>query len=551
MQKQSSRPSGRARTGLAFNLIGSTILLLTVFGIIVSSVGLYSYTEAFKLEYSASTFHMADTATTLLNGDHVDDYLAGAETEEYLRLQNELDIYCQKLHVSLLYVIRVDRSDYGKFVSVFNSVNNTVDNTQYTPWALGYERETTNDEYRQKYRALYEQSVPYETVYRTKTTGGIHPHITTLVPVKNTEGEVVALLCIQRPISELYEARRPYLARIAVLTVLLAAIAAAFYALFIRRQIVSPLTKVSQEASRFARENVRGDDLGRISRVKEIDNLAVSIDKMETDMIVSMQNLTAVTADKERITAELTLASSIQENSIPNIFPAYPDRDEFDIHASMTPAKEVGGDFYNFFLIDDDHLALVIGDVSGKGIPAALFMMVTNILISDRLRMGSSPADTLTFVNADLCEHNRADMFVTLWIGILELSTGTLTASNAGHEYPAIRYPDGSFELFRDKHGLAAAAMDGIRYKEYTVAMQPGTKLFVYTDGVPEATDSSGSMFGTARMLDALNRAPDASPQEVLQTVRHAVDGFVSEAEQFDDLTMLCIEYKKAGKNHE
>ncbi|MBS7263207.1 MAG: SpoIIE family protein phosphatase [Eubacteriales bacterium] len=452
------------------------------------------------------------------------------------------------MNVSLVYLIQVDRSDYGRFVSVFNSVNNSVDDTEYTPWELGHKRNTTNDEYRRKYQALYEGRTTYETLYRTQTTDGQHPHITTLVPVRNTAGDVVGILCVQRPIRELADARRPYLINIAVFTVLLAAAVSVFYAIYIRKQFIIPLTKVSKEATRFAQENVKGESLVSISKFKEIRNLGDSVDTMETDMLNYIENLTAITAEKERIGAELSLASTIQENSVPNIFPPFPERTDFDIYASMTPAKEVGGDFYNFFLIDEDHLAMVIGDVSGKGIPAALFMMVTNILISDRAHMGGTPAEILAFVNHNLCAHNKADMFVTIWLGILELSTGMLTASNAGHEYPAFKHPGVGFELLKDKHGMALGAMDAAKYKDYTVRLEPGTKLFIYTDGVPEATDGENRMFGLERMTGALNEAADATPGEVLKSVRRAVDGFVQGAEQFDDLTMLCMEFKELNQ---
>ncbi len=534
---------------MAFNIIGAIVLVLAIFALVVSLLGYASFTRAFFNEYAVTTYHMADTATTLINGDHLDDYLAGEETEEYLITKGYLDGYCKRISVSLIYVIEVDRSDYGRFVSIFNPVDNTVDNSSYTEWELGYERNTTNDEYRQKYRAIYEQGAPYETVYRVKTTDGQHPHITTMVPVKKSSGEVAAILCMQRPIREINDARRPYLRSIAVSTILLAIIASVLAAVFLRKQFVDPIRKVSREARRFAKENTKEEELGRISAFEEIAGLAASIDTMEAEMVSYIENLTRATAERERLGAELSLASTIQENSIPSVFPAFPDRTEFDIHAAMDPAKEVGGDFYNFFLIDDDHLGLVIGDVSGKGVPAALFMMVTNILISDRMLAGGSPAEILSDVNERVCSHNPADMFVTVWLGILELSTGKLTAANAGHEYPALRRAGGRFELLTDKHGFVIGGMSGMSYQEYDLQLKSGDKLFVYTDGVPEAMAPDGSMFGKERTLAALNEDADASPEQILKHVREAVDGFVRDAEQFDDLTMLCVEYKgKDGK---
>ena len=252
--------------------------------------------------------------------------------------------------------------------------------------------------------------------------------------------------------------------------------------------------------------------------------------------------------DSSRIEAELTMASSIQADMLPNIYPAFPERTEFDIYASMDPAKEVGGDFYDFFLVDDDHLCIVMADVSGKGVPAALFMMASKIILANNALLGKSPAQILTDTNAAICSNNRGELFVTVWLGILELSTGKLTASNAGHEYPALRHKDGSFELVRYKHSFVVGGLEKMEYTQYELQLEPGSKLFLYTDGVPEATDKDNKAFGTERMLDALNEDADASPKELLSRVKGAVDRFVKSSEQFDDLTMLCFEFKEKSK---
>ena len=209
----------------------------------------------------------------------------------------------------------------------------------------------------------------------------------------------------------------------------------------------------------------------------------------------------------------------------------------------MSSAKEVGGDFYDFFLIDEDHLCLLIADVSGKGIPGALFMMASKIILESCAMLGRSAAEILNKTNEAVCSKNQADMFITVWLGILEISTGKLTAVNAGHEYPVVKTADGVFEIFKDKHGIVVGGMEDIQYKEYELQLEKGTKLFVYTDGVPEATDAQNRMFGSRRMLEALNEKPDATPQEVLESIHRAVDVFLDGAEQFDDMTMLCLEY--------
>ena len=241
---------------------------------------------------------------------------------------------------------------------------------------------------------------------------------------------------------------------------------------------------------------------------------------------------------------ELNMATEIQAGMLPSIFPAFPERAEFEIYASMDPAKEVGGDFYDFFMIDDDHIAIVIADVSGKGVPAALFMMSSKILINDHAIMGGSPAEILERVNKQVCKNNDAHMFVTVWLGILEISTGKLTTSSAGHEYPIINV-NGKYELLKDKHGLAVGAFKMSKYSNTEIQLKKGDSIFVYTDGVAEATDANNQLFGTERTVDALNAIPEgASQEDILAGVRAAVDAFVKEAPQFDDLTMVGLKYK-------
>ena len=532
------------RSSMAANVIGAIILLLVICGLLVSSIGMASFATAFKNEYATSTYHMADTATALINGDHLEDYLDGLESEEYEKTRSNLDIYCKKMSVSLIYVILVDRSDYGRFVSVFNSVDNSVDNSSYVPWELGHKRDTTNDEYRERYRALYEKESCFETIYRTHPTDGQHPHITTLVPVTKSSGEVAAILCMQRPMSELEEASRPFVQKIAFSTILLSIIAVAFAAVFFKRQVVEPVKIASDEASRFARENTKGKPIGKISKYEVNATPATSIDTMETDMVNYMEHLTTLTADKQRISTELSLATQIQATMMPHIYPAFPDRTEFDIYALMHPAKEVGGDFYDFFLIDEDHLCMVMADVSGKGIPAALFMMASKIILQSCAMLGQCAAEILTKTNEAICSNNQAGMFITVWLGILEISSGKLTAANAGHEYPVIKRADGAFEVMKDKHGLVIGALEGVRYREYELQFEPGMKLFLYTDGVPEASDAENRMFGLPRMLSALNADKDAGPEKLLNHVLDAMGDFVKDAEQFDDTTMLCLEYR-------
>lgn len=241
---------------------------------------------------------------------------------------------------------------------------------------------------------------------------------------------------------------------------------------------------------------------------------------------------------------ELTMASGIQEAVLPHVFPPFPEREEFDLYAVMDPAREVSGDFYDYFLIDEQHLAVLIADVSDKGVPAALFMMSARNLINYRAHQGGTPAEILTDVNAHIARENKTMMFVTVWMGILDLTSGVMVCASAGHEYPAVCGADGVFRIFRDKHGVMLGVMENAKYRDYELLLTPGSKIFVYTDGVPDANNADGEKFGLNRMETALNNAAAESPERILHNIRAEVDAFVNGAKQFDDLTMLCLEYK-------
>ena len=315
-------------------------------------------------------------------------------------------------------------------------------------------------------------------------------------------------------------------------------------AILLGTRIVKPLNTITNRIANLGEGNLEFKMEDAYRTGDEVEALAQSFAALSHKTVEYLETVQRVTAEKERIGAELSLATKIQASMLPNIFPPYPNRTEFDVFASMDPAKEVGGDFYDFFLVDEDHLGMVMADVSGKGVPAALFMMASKIILQSCAMLGQSPGEILTKTNEAICSNNQENMFVTVWVGILELSTGKLTAANAGHEYPILRHPGGAFEVYKDRHGLVLGGMPGLRYRQYELTLEPGSKLFLYTDGVPEATDADKQLFGMERTLAALNADPEAEPRQILKNVRRAVDDFVKDAEQFDDLTMLCLVYR-------
>ncbi len=335
-----------------------------------------------------------------------------------------------------------------------------------------------------------------------------------------------------------------------VLLALLVFVFAILGALAVAGRIVKPLERMTKRINMLGGSSdvFEMDDDYRTG--DEIEILAESFAALSEKTRNYITQITQITAEKERIGVELDMAAGIQAHMLPNIFPAFPDRDEFDIYATMGPAKEVGGDFYDFFMIGEDHLGMVVADVSGKGVPAALFSMIAKTMLKTQAQTRLSPERVLLEVNASLSEGNEEDMFVTVWLGVLEISTGELTYADAGHE-KLLLYQNGAWRFLPKAGGPALAMWDPedlalldekYRFRNRTVTLQPGDAIFQYTDGVTEATNADNELFGEARLLEAMNSAPSAKPEELLPHVRARIDAFVQDAPQFDDITMLGLQ---------
>lgn len=307
-------------------------------------------------------------------------------------------------------------------------------------------------------------------------------------------------------------------------------------------KITEPLITLKQDVEIISNGHL--DYRAQVHSNDEIGDLAISFNNMAHSLNEYIENLTSVTAEKERIGAELDVATHIQSSMLPCIFPAFPDRPEIDIFATMTPAKEVGGDFYDFFMVDNRHLAIVMADVSGKGVPAALFMVIGKTLIKDHTQPDRNLGDVFTEVNDLLCESNSEGLFITAFEGVLDLITGEFRFVNAGHEMPFISRGTGAFEPHKIRPGFVLAGMEGIRYRAGSLTLEPGDKIFQYTDGVTEATNEQNELYGMARLQDVLTSVADRKPDEILPAVKANIDAFVGNAPQFDDITMLCLEYK-------
>ena len=376
-------------------------------------------------------------------------------------------------------------------------------------------------------------------------------------PVRDADGNPVALVGVDISMDSVMQDRMNYLCNMILLMTIGVVVLCVLILIGVNKALVKPINMLSAAARSFVedRSSEKKDD-SAVSRLKirtgdEVETLCDSIKQMERDINDYITNLTAVTAEKERIGAELDVATHIQSSMLPNIFPAFPDRPEFDIYATMDPAKEVGGDFYDFFMVDERNLAVVMADVSGKGVPAALFMVIGKTLIKDHTLPDTDLANVFAEVNNILCESNSEDLFITAFEGVLDLLTGEFRFVNAGHEPPFISRAGDRFELYKIKPGFVLAGMEGMRFKGGSFTLSPGDKIFLYTDGVTEATNTDEELFGMERLEDSLNRVVDQSPEEILPAVKNDIDAFVGSAPQFDDITMLCLCYKEPMREEE
>ncbi len=544
----------------------NTLIIIIV---LVLSLGLAAFAYRVNSErvdkyYTQTTSNAARAIAAFVDGDKTEELLNAIKTDEFVKIREEameadgdqaliewlqerglydtytsiramLKTYKEKLGAEYVYLQSLEGTQSINIVDPDEAVLYTG---SYEDTPEGYEEHTTNE---------HIDSVVSHSEYGWLCSA--------YEPVVNSKGQNVAIVGVDINMNDVMDERQRFLTTMMVFAAALMIVSSMITVLLMRRIATKPLSMLAKATTGFV-----DDQTGYlkekiinlpINSKDEIGDLYEEIRGMQGRIVEYLDNLTTVTAEKERIGAELNIAAQIQADMLPRIFPPFPERTDFDIYATMDPAKEVGGDFYDFYMLDDDHLCMVMADVSGKGVPASLFMTIAKTLIKNRAQLGEKPAEILYNVNNQLCDGNDAELFVTVWLAIIELSTGKGVAANAGHEHPAIRRKDGSFELVLYRHAPAVATMEGIRFKEHEFQLHPGDSLFVYTDGVTEATNLNDELFGTQRMLDALNKDPNAIPKFLLQNVRDDIDEFVGSAPQFDDITMMGLKYTGPEKKNE
>ena len=556
--------------GLAFKFIVGLVILGVCIMAAAAAIGVRTFWHSITRQYNEMAYQTAKTAEGYFTEEEMAQYAeltyryntGGAsqeelekvmETERYQEIKSQLDKLCASMNANDIFVFvfnmdvlknydkEADERDEWKPM-YYISDSYPIEEQQFR---MG-DSSSIFQEYINDSVKAYETGVHADNYFISEGEYGYNT--SAMYPVVQ-DGKTIAFIGVEIPMSTLRGDVWDYLIRIIIVGIAVTIFLLLVFTMVLVRTLILPIKTVATAADEFVTNgNMLSDVLGKIRTNDEIKMLSDSVLKMEQDINDYIDNLTKVTAERERIGAELNVATQIQADMLPSIFPAFPDREELDIYATMTPAKEVGGDFYDFFMVDDRHLAMVMADVSGKGVPAALFMVIGKTLIKDHTTPGRSLGDVFTEVNNLLCESNKEGLFITAFECVLDLVTGELVFVNAGHELPFIQKKGGKYESYKTRAGFVLAGMEGIRYRQGSLQLEPGDRIFLYTDGVPEATNSTEELYGMERLSDILNKNCDKCPEELLPAIKADIDEFVGEAPQFDDLTMLCMEYRSNMK---
>lgn len=555
-EKKSSR--------LAFKL-GFGIAVLGVLICVVSSVvGYHQYKATIEKQYNTTAYQCANVALSYVGEEKLKEYAEAvnafrrgelgkeeldklAAEDEYKQTKEKIEALRENMGANDVFLFVLDtnelmsysgtKENWNPICYIFDSY--TVPEYSYALGDIG----SFNPDYIEELNTIAVTGNRSDSYFFSNGDYGYNT--AAIEPILDENGKTFAMAAVEIPMVTLQTALRQYLIYAVLVTVVIIVLFILIYVVYLYYFVVRPIDLIAKGTDDFVKNNNHmPEQLLRIKTHDEIQTLTQSFLKMEKDIMEYTRNLTAITAEKERVNTELSVATRIQANMLPSIFPAFPDRKEIDIYATMNPAKEVGGDFYDFFMVDERHLAIVMADVSGKGVPAALFMVIGKTLIKDHTQPGKDLGEVFTEVNELLCESNSEGLFITAFEGVLDLVSGVFRFVNAGHEIPYICKKDGRFEPYKIRAGFVLAGMEGMRYKCGEMQLDVGDKIFQYTDGVTEATNANNELYGMDRLTDILGENSALSPTELLPKVKEDIDRFVGEAPQFDDITMLCLEYK-------
>ena len=542
---------------MKLKLLPKFILSLGILGVVLTiTISLFSYQNSktyLEDMYAQRVISGSKSVATMLDVDAVKQIIApgGDQSEAYRIMEEMLNTVKKDSSITYLSLVIPDEDSVTFYIDCFVEEMGD-DPAAQIPYGsdILYVDAAYDAKDLEKYILiwdLYAENKGTEEPVITDNSYGYN--YTAVWPVLDENGTAIAEIQYVLDMHEVRDHLNSFLLTMLGISLAIICVALMIYIMFVRRVVTDPIGKLAKFTLDITASSKYEEQRIDIKTHDEIEDLGNSFNFMLDKLVDYIDNLTSMTAEKERIGAELDVATHIQSSMLPSIFPAFPDRPEIDIYATMNPAKEVGGDFYDFFMVDERHLAIVVADVSGKGVPAALFMVIGKTLIKDHTQPGRDLGEVFAEVNNLLCESNSEEMFITAFEGVLDLVTGEFRFVNAGHELPFISKAGGAFAPYKTRAGFVLAGMEGIRYKAGVMQLEPGDKLFQYSDGVPEAINVAEELYGMERLEKVLGTVSDKTPEEILPAVKEDLDAFVGEAAQFDDITMLCLEYRARMKD--
>ncbi len=518
--------------------INGAIIVFTLASLLANIVfDFFAVKKILSETYDTFLTQIAYTGASYFKGDKLERFAReGLKSEEYKDTLIKLANLTENTDISFLYVVIPEMPDCKYKTYVFNVVNTKLRN-KFNPYHAGY-KEDTSDSSAARFKRLMEKggmeidsSMFSQTGARTRVS----------LALRNSTGKKVGVICVEKQLETISSILRGYVRLDLLFAPIVSLLFFICFGAFISKKFVRPIVCITKEAKDFASHDAHfSDKLKGIHSNDEIETLARAIEKMGIDIQVYIKDLMRVTSEKERISAELSVASGIQAGMLPKNFSPYPDHPGIQLYASMIPAKEVGGDFYDFFWTGKDKLWLVMGDVSGKGVPAAMFMVIAKALIRNAATQDYEPSEICERVNNQLCQENEQGLFVTCWLGCVNLSTGLMKFANAAHN-PPVLFDGQEYKFIKEKSGIMLAAMEDSEYVEHEIQLKKGSRLFLYTDGVTEEQNKDGQLFGEDLLLGALAKNAALSAKEKIEAVNAELERFAGGSSQADDITTLAF----------
>lgn len=529
-----------------------------------SAVGYYQYKSIIQRQYNDMAYKCAEVALSYVKLETLETYVdlvkghrAGTvldeelqqyiASEEYVQTAQKLATLRKGMEANDIFFVYVDKEEllsYDGNKEEWEPLSYLFDcyTVEKYSYVLG-DRGPINPEFIDEANSILNSGEKSSNYFISESEYGYNTSV--LLPIINEEGTVIALLGVEVPMSTITEVLRQYIIYAVLITVVLVIVFIIIYVIYWYKSVIMPINRIAAETAGFIEnDNKVSNNLSNIRTKDEIQNLAESILKMQKDINEYIDNITHITAEKERIGAEMSVATNIQLSMLPCIFPAFPERTEFDIYVKFAASKEMGGTFYDFFLVDQNHLAMVIGEIMGQGIPAALLMMITKTVIKNYAQLGYSPAKVFAETNNQLSESNEG-MLTTAFLGIIDLRSGEFTYVNAGHSVPLLKHAGGEFDWLSTKDCFVLGSMDGVPYWQQSVQLAQGDLLFLYTKGLVEAENRKQVQYSAEHMQMRLNQAMREAYglKEITQIMEQDVERFLDGESRKQDIVMMLFRY--------